>query len=86
LERSIFPAPAVAAELAQFERWRVDLTANSPEDRALLADYGLFGPPALLFFDKQGQELRPYRVQGEPTVASLARQLRAVQGAVGEED
>ena len=50
MERSIFPAPPVAEALARFDRWRLDLTANTAQDRALLADYGLFGPPALLFF------------------------------------
>lgn len=84
MERSIFPAPPVADALARFERWRLDLTANTAQDRALLADYGLFGPPALLFFDSQGQELQAYRLQGEPTVASLSRQLQAVLSAAPE--
>jgi len=84
MERSIFPAPPVAEALARFERWRLDLTANTAQDRALLADYGLFGPPALLFFDSQGQELQAYRLQGEPTVDSLSRQLQAVLSAAPE--
>ena len=84
MERSVFPAPPVADALARFERWRLDLTANTAQDRALLADYGLFGPPALLFFDSQGQELQAYRLQGEPTVASLSRQLQAVLSAAPE--
>jgi thiol:disulfide interchange protein DsbD len=84
MERSIFPAPPVADALARFERWRLDLTANTAQDRALLADYGLFGPPALLFFDSRGQELQAYRLQGEPTVASLSRQLQAVLSAAPE--
>ncbi|MFZ8930194.1 MAG: protein-disulfide reductase DsbD [Pseudomonadales bacterium] len=84
MERSIFPAPPVAELLARFERWRLDLTANTAQDRALLADYGLFGPPALLFFDSRGQELQAYRLQGEPTVDSLSRQLQAVLSAAPE--
>ena len=84
MERSIFPAPPVAEVLTRFERWRLDLTANTAQDRALLADYGLFGPPALLFFDSRGQELQAYRLQGEPTVDSLSRQLQAVLSAAPE--
>ena len=84
MERSIFPAPPVAEALARFDRWRLDLTANTAQDRALLADYGLFGPPALLFFDSRGQELQAYRLQGEPTVGSLSRHLQAVLGAAPE--
>ena len=84
MERSIFPAPPVAEALARFDRWRLDLTANTAQDRALLADYGLFGPPALLFFDSRGQELQAYRLQGEPTVGSLSRHLQAELGAAPE--
>ena len=32
--------------------------------RALLKELGLFGPPAILFYDNTGNELRNYRVVG----------------------
>lgn len=78
MERSVFPTPEVAPLLARFHMIRVDLTANTEEHQALLAKFGLFGPPSLVFFDSAGQELAAVRLQGEVDSAGLARHLKAV--------
>ncbi len=64
LERDTFSDPAVQQAWAESIRLRVDVTANNAEDRALLARYGLFGPPAILFFGPDGRERKGYRVVG----------------------
>lgn len=56
LERFTFADPRVAAELAHWKLLRIDVTRNTPEDAALLKRYGLFGPPALIFYDRGGQQ------------------------------
>lgn len=56
LERFTFADPRVAAELAHWKLLRIDVTRNTPEDAALLKRYGLFGPPALIFYDRSGQQ------------------------------
>jgi thiol:disulfide interchange protein DsbD len=57
---------------------RADVTANSADDRALLRRFALFGPPGIVFFDKQGQE-QAYRVIGfEPPQKFLASLNRAM--------
>ncbi len=33
-------------------------------DKALLKNFELFGPPAILFFDKQSNEIRSHRLIG----------------------
>ena len=43
---------------------QVDVTANTEADRALLERFGLFGPPAIVFFDAQGREQPDTRVVG----------------------
>ena len=43
---------------------QVDVTANHPDDRELLRRFGLFGPPAILFFDAAGREQSERRVIG----------------------
>ena len=40
------------------------VTANNEEDKALLKRFNLFGPPGIIFFDRQGRELRDVRVIG----------------------
>ena len=63
LERETFSDVKVATRLAEMVLLRVDVTANDSRDQALLSRYGLFGPPAVLFF-KDGQELRHNRLVG----------------------
>lgn len=62
--------------LAPLHRIQLDLSANTGEQRALLQRLGLYGPPALLFFERDGSEATALRVQGEmqapPLLARLA--------------
>jgi thiol:disulfide interchange protein DsbD len=64
MERFTLADPTVAAKLAGFKLLRVDVTANSDQERALLKRFHLFGPPATLFFDSQGREVPGTRVIG----------------------
>jgi thiol:disulfide interchange protein DsbD len=64
MERFTFSVPAVQARLAGAVLLQVDVTANNDDDRALLRRFGLFGPPAILFFDATGRELTDRRVIG----------------------
>ena len=43
---------------------QADVTANTPEHKALLKRFRLFGPPGIIFFDAQGRELKGLRVIG----------------------
>ncbi len=64
MERLTFSAPAVQAALADVLLLQTDVTANDALDKALLAEFGLFGPPAILFFGPDGRERRELRVVG----------------------
>ena len=61
LEAFTFPDPEVRARLERFVLLRADVTANDAADRALLAHLGLFGPPAILLYAADGEELRGLR-------------------------
>ncbi|MBK8957973.1 MAG: protein-disulfide reductase DsbD [Proteobacteria bacterium] len=63
LEKQTFAHSDVAPRLTGLKLLRADVTAGSADDKALLEHYGLFGPPAVLFFT-DGQELRNNRVTG----------------------
>lgn len=54
---------AVIDALQSFVLLRADVTAHSPEHRQLLQQFGLFGPPAMLFFNR-GNEKRAARLIG----------------------
>ena len=64
MEYLTFSDPAVRAALAGAVLVQADVTANDAEDKALLDRFGLFGPPAILFFGADGFERKQFRVVG----------------------
>jgi thiol:disulfide interchange protein DsbD len=54
----------VKTRLGQMVLLRVDVTANTLEDKALLKRFRLFGPPGIVFFDAGGREIEGLRVIG----------------------
>jgi thiol:disulfide interchange protein DsbD len=85
MERLVFPQPAVRGALQSFALLQADVTANNADDQALMKHFGMFGPPAIIFYDAQGRELTALRVMGyQPAdrfAATLQRVLSAVQTA-----
>ncbi|RJG13296.1 protein-disulfide reductase DsbD [Pseudomonas cavernicola] len=76
IEREVLTAPEVVRQLAGYRLIRFDMTASTPEQRALLDRYQLFGPPAILFFSPQGDEWADLRVVGEIDAGNFAERLR----------
>lgn len=61
-----FSDSRVKARLKNVVMLRADVTANNASDQALLKRFALFGPPGIIFFDKQGKEIG-FRVIGFET-------------------
>ncbi|WP_257386091.1 protein-disulfide reductase DsbD [Tahibacter caeni] len=64
MEKFTFTKPDVHAALAGYTLLKADVTANDETDQALLKHFGLFGPPATIFFGSDGQERRGQRLIG----------------------
>ncbi|HHM05857.1 MAG TPA: protein-disulfide reductase DsbD [Gammaproteobacteria bacterium] len=64
MEHLTFSDPAVQAALAGVMLLQADVTANDEADKALMARFGIFGPPSILFFGVDGTERKAYRVVG----------------------
>ena len=75
MERYTFADPAVQARLAGFTLLKADVTGNTPEDKALLARFGLFGPPGIIFFSPGGKEVAGLRGVGYQEAATFLRTL-----------
>ena len=75
IEHEVLPDPNIVSQLGAFRLIRFDMTDSNPEQRALLDRYKLFGPPALLFFGKNGNELENVRVVGEIDVEAFSERL-----------
>ena len=64
MEVNTFTNPEVSKELKQLVLLQADVTANSPENQALLKRFGLFGPPGILIFNPKSEEQKEQRVIG----------------------
>ncbi len=64
MESFTFSNNKVQKSLDNFVMLQSDVTKNDAQDKALLKELGLFGPPAILFYDSKGIELRNYRIVG----------------------
>ncbi|MGB9494333.1 MAG: protein-disulfide reductase DsbD [Azonexus sp.] len=80
MERFTFSDPAVQAKLAGFTLLKADVTANNENDKALLARFGLFGPPGIIFFGPDGKEISGIRVIGFQNAPAFMKQLERVTG------
>ncbi|MCA8305838.1 protein-disulfide reductase DsbD [Burkholderia seminalis] len=73
MEHLTFTDARVQARLAQLHLVRADVTANNPDDQALLKRFNLFGPPGIIFFDRSGNEIG--RVVGYQAAETFLRSL-----------
>ncbi|WP_343732059.1 protein-disulfide reductase DsbD [Duganella sp.] len=78
MEKLTFVDPQVRARLANTVLLQVDVTANDDDDKAMLKRFGLFGPPGIILFDKQGKEIANARVIGFQDAAKFTASLSAL--------
>ena len=64
MEKFTFHDPKVMDQLKTMTLLQVDVTANTPDDLALMKRFGLFGPPGIIFFDRTGKELPDGKIVG----------------------
>ncbi len=79
MERFTFSDPRVRARLSGWLLLQADVTANSAEDKALLARFKLFGPPGIVFFDPSGREVPGVRVIGFQAADEFLSSLAATR-------
>jgi thiol:disulfide interchange protein DsbD len=79
MERFTFSDARVRQALSGWTLLQADVTANSEDDKALLARFNLYGPPGILFFDKHGQAQEGVRVVGFQNVADFLATLAHLQ-------
>ncbi|MGB7541504.1 MAG: protein-disulfide reductase DsbD [Burkholderiales bacterium] len=75
MERFTFSDPQIQARFADMLLLRADVTANDADDKALLKRFRLFGPPGIVFFDRNGREIEGLRVIGYQPAEKFIRPL-----------
>ena len=64
LENITFKDEKVKNTLKPYLLLKADVTKNTKDDQELMKRFQVFGPPALIFFDKNGKELKSKRMIG----------------------
>ena len=64
MDKFTFHDPKVMAHLKTLTLLQVDVTANTPDDVALMKRFSLFGPPGIIFFDSNGKEIPNSKIVG----------------------
>lgn len=64
MERFTFTDPQVRERLKNVELVQINVTEGTADDAELLKRFRLFGPPGILFFDKQGVEIPDIKIIG----------------------
>jgi thiol:disulfide interchange protein DsbD len=75
MEKYAFTHPKVLAALAGVAALQADVTDNDQIDTELMTSLGIYGPPAILFFDANGEEIRHRRVVGEMSGEQFAEHV-----------
>jgi len=77
LEAFTFSNPEVKQTLEGVMLLQADVTLNDDMNKALLKRFNINGPPAILFFDLNSQELRNYRLNGFFEPSDFSRHVKS---------
>jgi thioredoxin:protein disulfide reductase len=75
MEKFTLSDQRVRAQLNNMHLLQVDVTANDADDKAMLKRFNLFGPPGIIFFDRNGGEIHGGRVIGYQDAEKFLRSL-----------
>jgi len=81
LEEITFEDSAVQALMQKFTLLQVDVTKNSDDDKALQKDFGVVGPPAIIFYDENKNELKNNKMIGYKPPSAF---IPILKNALGE--
>lgn len=76
MEKYTFADSSVQAALKDVILVKADVTANDENNKALLKEFGIFGPPAILFIKPNGEELTRFRLVGFLKAEAFAKHAK----------
>ncbi|MFC3194764.1 protein-disulfide reductase DsbD [Marinicella sediminis] len=78
MEKTTFKDPQIVALAAEFTVLKADVTAQDDEDRALMKQFGVVGPPASLFFAADGTPLKARNFFGYKSAGELKQTFEKI--------
>ena len=79
LDKIVLSNQEIKNQLRNFKRIEVDVTISGVNQKELLNEYQLFGPPAFIFINNQGQEIEKLRVVGIISPEKLQEKIRLLR-------
>lgn len=79
MEHKTFNNAQVAMQLQSFNTLQANITNNDILDKALMKKYDIIAPPAILFFDNNGNEIKSARIIGEMDAKTFLQHLSQVR-------
>jgi len=83
MEEYTFTDAGVQAALADTLLLQADVTANDAQDQELLKRFGVFGPPTIVFFGRDGVQRQGFEVVGYMKATDFANHVRMATGNAG---
>lgn len=78
LDYYTFADEEVRGQFKSMQLIKVDVTANDAESKALTNRYNVFGPPTLVFYDKDGEYQKSLTLVGVPSPQQLLLSLKQI--------
>ena len=78
LEHSTFSDLEVKKELDNYILIQADVTKNSEDEKALSKKFNVFGPPAIIFFDKYGKSIVSKKLIGYKNTKEFLQHLKSL--------
>jgi thiol:disulfide interchange protein DsbD len=85
MEKLTFSDVKIRAALKNTVLLQADVTANNDDDQALLKRFGLFGPPGIIFFNRSGQEIKPFKIIGFQEPSEFLKVVNRVNSLKADE-
>lgn len=79
MDATTFKDPRVQQILSHFRVIKVDVTANTANDKAILNYFDVVAPPTFVFFNAQGQQLDELKLVGENSADEFLTTLNQIK-------
>ena len=79
LDAVTFKDPAVIEALKNYVLVRADITDNSDKEKALTKRFGLFGPPAMIFFCEKGVQIQGVDLNGYKDTQAFITHIKSLE-------
>ena len=75
MERYTFSDPAVRQAMSKGVLLKANVTENDATDKVLMKRFSIIGPPSMIFYNRQGEELTAMRLVGFTKAKAFAEHV-----------